>query len=552
MKLKKFFLFFIFGLALIGFLIGGSISEALLIFLMYFIISFIKKKSAVNTSQVTQTSTNSLIKCPGCGEMLNSTDKFCPKCKTPIEGNVINEVKKNVVTIDNYDSIYKLDEKAMLEEFINRALIKANIDKNTNLIPIKIRNKKFILHSIFSILLFIYISLIFFHFPAYVYVIGAVILIIIFILSINYNFMAYIRKEVLSRPEENINNIVMNIKTTLVQNSSLAVALTTIFLAIILPFTFFMKPKIFYEKVSDGYAVRFYAYGVTNFKTVTIPETHNGKKVVSLRGNAFSNMKFLEKVYLPDTITEIRGQAFKNDINLIDVKLPKNLKYLGGGAFYNCKSLKNITIPENVNEIGGEVFYNATNLTEIIIPDSVTVLGGDAFKNATSLYTVKLSNNLSAIRGGTFENCYSLKNITIPDSVTEIGGGAFYNATSLSKIIIPDSVTEIGGEAFYNAKSLKTVKLPKNLSEIRGNTFENCSSLEYIDIPDTVVRIGGHAFYGCYSLSNVYISENSLLNEIGSSAFRMCPSLNSIKIPYGTFVNERAFKESPTSISYYN
>lgn len=462
MKLKKFFLFFIFGLALIAFLNGGFFSIVLLFFLIYLMVSN-GSKSTVNTTSITQTNTNTLIKCLRCGEVLNATDKVCPKCMVPIEGNnvaIVNEVKKNVVTLDNYDSIYKLDEKAMLEEFINRSLIKANIDKNTNLIPIKIRNKKFILHLIFSFLLFIYISSIFFHFPAYVYVIGAIILIIIFILSINYDLMAYIRKEVLSRPGENINNIVMNIKPTLVQNSSPVIALTTIFLAIILPFTFFMKPKIFYEKVSDGYAVRFYAYGISNFKTVTIPETHNGKKVIGLRGNAFSNMMFLETVDLPDTITEIRGQAFKNDTNLIEVKLPKNLKYLGGGAFYNCKSLK--------------------------------------------------------------------------------------------YIVIPDSVTEIGGEAFYNAKSLKIVKLPKNLSEIRGNTFENCTSLESIDIPDTVVRIGGHAFYGCYSLYNVNISKNSLLNEIGSSAFRMCSSLNSIKIPYGTFINERAFKESPTSISYYN
>ena len=66
------------------------------------------------------------------------------------------------------------------------------------------------------------------------------------------------------------------------------------------------------------------------------------------------------------------------------------------------------------------------------------------------------------------------------------------------------------------------------------------------------MRIGGHAFYGNSSLSKVSISENSKLQEIGSSAFRQCSRLYNINIPSGTYVNERAFKESPTVVNRYN
>jgi hypothetical protein len=81
--------------------------------------------------------------------------------------------------------------------------------------------------------------------------------------------------------------------------------------------------------MDGGYGVRYYAFGLTNFISATIPEEHNGKPVISLRGNTFSNMFFLKEVKLPDTITEIRGQAFKNCISLKSVNIPKNLEYLG-------------------------------------------------------------------------------------------------------------------------------------------------------------------------------------------------------------------------------
>ena len=84
--------------------------------------------------------------------------------------------------------------------------------------------------------------------------------------------------------------------------------------------------------------------------------------------------------------------------------------------------------------------------------------------------------------------------------------------------------------------------------EIRGDTFENCKSLKSIVIPEGVTRIAAHSFRNCSSLSSVTVP--STVNEIGSSAFRNCKNLRSITIPSGASVNERAFKESPTKISY--
>ncbi|MDD6271961.1 MAG: leucine-rich repeat domain-containing protein [bacterium] len=410
------------------------------------------------------------LKCAKCNTVLNITDKICPSCGEPFDGNnvivsenanaVVQIPPKNIVLPTNFDEMYSFTEDKMLEEFINRKLAKVGIDKSSKLIPSDILKRKKILNIVFSILTFVFITLIFFHFPIYTYIVGLVILFIFFRVTRKYDLIKYMKKQLKARPGEKISNIVMNVKNTFVIDNSKDIFIISLLMAVILPLIIFSSPRILYEKVDDGYAVRYYAFGLTNFKTVTIPETYKNEKVVSLRGNTFSNMPFLESVNLPDTITEIRGQAFKNCYKLAEVNIPKKLEYLGGGAFYNAKSIK--------------------------------------------------------------------------------------------RIELPDTLTYLGGESFYGAKSLEYIKLSNNLSEIRGDSFEYCTSLKSIIIPDNVTRIGGHAFYGDSSLSEVSISENSKLSEIGSSAFRQCSSLYYITIPYGTYVNERAFKESPTTVNRFD
>lgn len=408
-------------------------------------------------SNIQSKNQNTILKCSKCGNELNITDKFCQNCGAHIESNNMTKV---LVNSSNFDPMFNNTDDKLLEEFIKRELVKANINSNNKLIPSEVLKRKNILNVIFSILLFVYITLIFFHFPIYTYIIGILILIVFFKITTQYNLIKYLKKEVKSRPSEKISNIVMNAKNSFVKDNFMVLRVGCILISIVIPLVIFINPRIMYEKLDNGYAVRFYAFGLTNFKTATIPETYKGENVISLRGNTFSNMPFLESVSLPDTIIEIRGQAFKNDSRLVSVNIPKKLEYLGGGAFYNCSSITSISLP--------------------------------------------------------------------------------------------DTLTYMGGETFYGASSLKTVKLSKNLTEIRGNTFEYCTSLKSIEIPDNIRRIGGHAFYGDTSLFEVIFTENSKLDEIGSSAFRKCTRLHSITIPKGVYVNERAFKESPTSINYFN
>lgn len=369
------------------------------------------------------------------------------------------ENKTNFVKPADFDPIYNNSDELLLEEVIKRELKKANVNLNQDYLPMEALKRKKFLNVIFSILLFIYISSIFFHLSILYYILGLIILLIFYNVTKKYNLIKYLKKEIKARPNEKISNIIMNTKNSFVRNDLKKFKKITFLISITLPLIIFLNPKVIYEKSSDGYTVRFYAFGLTNFSKVKINETYKGEKVVGIRGKVFKNMYLLREVKLPDTITEIRGQAFKNNFLLKTINLPKNLKYLGGGAFYNNFSLKSIELP--------------------------------------------------------------------------------------------DTLIYMGGETFFNAISLENVKLSESLIQIRGNTFENCTSLKTIDIPDSVTRIGGHAFYLNEKLESVNITKYSNLTEIGSSAFRRCYNLKKIKIPSETYVNERAFKESPTTVEKY-
>ena len=387
---------------------------------------------------------------------------YTKKIKKLIEKNkeLNNLTTETIMRPKNFDPIYMYDDKRFIQEFITRKLKIYGLYDEKKLIPQAIVNRKKVFNIILSILTFAYISLLFFHFNLKYYGIGFIILIILFKKSRKYNISKYCIKEIKSRPQEKISNVMMSIKNNFVEDDSGKVLKIGLIISIVLPMIIFIRPKVFYEELDEGYSIRFYTSAIIQDKTVTIPSTYKNKPVISIRGNVFANLLRVNEIILPDTITEIRGQAFINNLKLKNVKLPNSLKTLGGGAFKNCISLESISFP--------------------------------------------------------------------------------------------DTVTEIGGEAFFGATSLKEVKLPNNLKEIRGNTFENCSSLTSIKIPDSVTRIAAHAFRKNTSLEYVEISKNSQLKEIGSSAFRECYNLTNISIPKDTSVNEKAFKNSPTTINYYN
>ncbi len=409
------------------------------------------KNSQTTSIATVQNNTGLELHCTKCNGKLLVTDKFCPSCGAPFSGdNVSVSISKTataktneIVKTTSFDPIYLKSEQLLVEEFIKKELLNQKVDMSTKLIPQTILKKRKVFKVLFCLLLFLYISMIFFHFPYITYIVGLIILIIFFCLTRKYNLTKLLIKEIKARPSEKISTVIKSTINTMCEDTSGKILLPGIIIAVIAPLFIFYNPRIMYESYDNGYSVRFYTFGLTNLTTATIPAEHNSKPVLSLRGNTFSNMPFLREVTLPNTIVEIRGQAFKNDISLTKVNIPNKLEYLGGGAFYNCSSITSIELPDTLTYMGGEVFYHAT-----------------------ALESIKLSNQTPEIRGSSFEECHSLKSITIPDSVTRIGGHAFYNNYNLREVILTENskLMEIGSSAFRLCSSLYEITIPKATS----------------------------------------------------------------------------------------
>ena len=428
--------------------------------------------------------------------------------------------------VENQETIIELEylksEDQIIEDIINQELQKNNYDGN----DIKaVERKRLRLTIIFSILNFIFVALIFFHLPKYVYLLEVVNVLIYLSFMKKYNTVQYIKKELKARPDDEISDIVSSIIAggTVNKNKKFMVSISCVVISTLLPLLIFINPIIFYEPYEDGYSVRFYATGLTNSKTITIPEEHNGKPVLGIRGDAFANISSLEEVNLPDTIKEIRGKAFKNDKKLANIKLPENLTYLGGGAFKNCKSLKSIIIPKGVTEINGETFVNCSSLENVVLHDNITSIHGETFIKCTSLKEINLPSKITEIRGNTFQYCSSLRKIDIPTGVVRIGGHAFEGCSDLEEVNLPSTLKEIGSSAFRECSSLYEITIPKNTTSIAENAFKDSPTNKNYDGVGRNIR---DVYNSNYTKKQNTIVENNTTNNTSQDIINQTQDIN--------------------------
>ncbi|MGN1371717.1 MAG: leucine-rich repeat protein [Candidatus Coprovivens sp.] len=344
------------------------------------------------------------LKCAKCQSVIKPTDVFCTNCGSKVSyiSTVKNFSEYAQAHAGNSINVYELPYYNMTEDQMLTTMIESEITKSGEKNSVSIaalEKKKSIFALVYAVIVFICISLLFFHTKTVAII--AVFGIASFIYFNNvrkYNIVQYLKKEIKSRPDEKINYIVSSVISGKIDNSFFKIVrIAILVVAVIIPLFIFRAPHVIYEEQSDGYVIRFYTVGLLeNDKVLEIPEKYKGKPVVGIRGDVFANVKTIEEVILPDTIKEIRG-----------------------GAFMNAISLEKINLPEGIPEIKGSTFEGCSSLKEITIPDSVTRIGGSAFRDNTSLAKVVISENskLEEIGSSAFRNCYKLKEITLPKNV---------------------------------------------------------------------------------------------------------------------------------------
>ena len=344
----------------------------------------------------------------------------------------------------------------------------------------------------------------------------------------------------------------------------------------------------------------FYNSGLTSITIrdgVEFIEDGNDRDYYDYKG-AFKSCSALERVSIPNSMTNIGAHAFSDCSGLTSVTIPNSVTSIGKCAFSGCSGLTSVTLPNALKRIEGGTFYYCRGLTTLVIPNSVVDIcdsvGGyeassyGAFSACDGLTSVTIPNSVTNIGSGAFSGCSGLTSVTIPDSVTIIGQNAFYYCSNLASVNIGSGVKDIDDRAFSGCSGIKSVTVPQYVLDgyfsgrdydyyfsgygvsglfhsARGNitsvsfssvitnigqsAFYNCSGLTSVTIPDSVKNIGGSAFYGCSNLASVNIGNG--VKSIGQNAFYNCSSLRDVYLSDVAAWCGVAFESSSASPFYY-
>ncbi|WP_167954621.1 leucine-rich repeat protein [Anaerosporobacter faecicola] len=226
-----------------------------------------------------------------------------------------------------------------------------------------------------------------------------------------------------------------------------------------------------------------------NNKSITIPQTINGYRVVSIGSliegtNIFGNTSektdnIIEHLFLPEGLIEIGRQAFAGLTNLAGVKFPQSLESLRYGCFSNS-GLHKVSVEDNITTLEDNCFVNCANLREVYIGKGIDtlqrgvfdtegikkmylnckIIGKDAMYSTCSkfrtLEEVSFGSNVRIIQEDAFVNQHLLTTINFEEGIEEIKKNAFYQ-THVNNVIIPSTMKILEENCFQEA--LDVVKI---------------------------------------------------------------------------------------------
>ena len=250
------------------------------------------------------------------------------------------------------------------------------------------------------------------------------------------------------------------------------------------------------------------------------------KNLETLSRGAFRNCDALTSIAIPRSLRNTDSTYYEGPFsgcdNLTNVTFETGIAVIPEDLFKGS-GLERITLPDTLTEIGYQAFDSCKKLQEIVIPDSVTKVGGYAFDNCSNLSKVVLSKNLETLSRGAFRDCDALTSIAIPKSLRNTDStyyeGPFSGCDNLTNVTFETGITIIPEDLFKGC-GLKRITLPDTLTEIGYQTFDSCENLQEIVIPDSVTKIGGLAFRNCSKLS--YVALPGSVKIIAANAFQNC------------------------------
>ena len=241
-----------------------------------------------------------------------------------------------------------------------------------------------------------------------------------------------------------------------------------------------------------------------------------------IAGGAFAGVQNIEKLVLPDTVTELGEEAFM-DSSMSEVVLSANLTAIPARAFYDA-SIASVTIPGSVRSIGESAFAGSKGLSMLesaTFEEGVESIGERAFADCSSLTTLSLPSTLTEVGALAFYDTRALESVTLAaggtlslkDGNLLADGGttlvyAFPTAADAdaNTYTVPDGVTRICKLAL-EAQDSRTTHIPDSVT-----TFDEMSVGYSYSTKGTYSRASKTKFFGSASNTALtsYLKENNL------------------------------------------
>ena len=202
---------------------------------------------------------------------------------------------------------------------------------------------------------------------------------------------------------------------------------------------------------------------------------------------ALNDEPYVEKVKLPDSITEIRGSAIPC---VKEINLPDGLRVIGEDALMEFEA-EELTIPDSVEIIGSAAFSDSA-LRRVVLPSSVQKIGPMPFQYCDQLEEIRIgeeNENYKTVDGVLYTGD-GKKLIQYPG-----GKGDTYSVEAGTETIGYGAFAQSSADfIFDDSGSLRQVTFPDTLKTIENAAFFGCETLEKIELPDSLEEIGAAAF----------------------------------------------------------
>ena len=240
--------------------------------------------------------------------------------------------------------------------------------------------------------------------------------------------------------------------------------------------------------------------------------------------------------YWKDMAKRIFPIGTKFDYDVTTEAQPSTSDLLDKVGLKNANSVVSLKVKGSINSYDIMVIRNKMdNLHYLDLSDANVV------ENSYEYYTGCSTKN-DTIGRNAFRELSKLITVSLPNSVKVIESGALYSCTKLKSVVLPEKLQSIeygdwDSGAFADCYSLTDVKF-KACDFIGSRAFSNCNALSHVTLPPDLKTIDQYAFASCSSLHSVDFPP--LLESIGSYAFQSC-ALDSISLPGLTRIDEYAF-----------